>query len=60
MQIDPQTYFMEEHYRGYPVVLLRLSRIGADALTRLIEDAWRMLAPKRLLATWEKSHGHQA
>ena len=60
MQVDPRTYFMEEHYRGYPVVLLRLSRIGADALARLIEDAWRRLAPKRLLATWEKSHGHQA
>jgi len=50
LQVDPGTYFMEEHYRGYPVVLLRLSRVRADSLARLIEDAWRMLAPKRLLA----------
>lgn len=50
LQVDPGTYFMEDHYRGYPVVLLRLSRIKADSLTRLFEDAWRRLAPKRLLA----------
>ena len=50
LQIDPQTYFMEPHYLGYPVVLLRLSRVKADSLARLLEDGWRMLAPKRLLA----------
>lgn len=50
LQVDPETYFMEDHYCGYPVVLLRLSRIKADSLTRLFEDAWRRLAPKRLLA----------
>lgn len=50
LQVDPQTYFMEPHYLGYPVVLLRLSRVKADSLARLIEDGWRMLAPKRLLA----------
>jgi hypothetical protein len=60
MQVDPRTYFMEEHYRGYPVVLLRLSRIGADSLASLIEDGWRMLAPKRLLAARGKSHVDQA
>ena len=50
LQVDPQTYFMEPHYLGYPVVLLRLSRVKADSLARLLEDGWRMLAPKRLLA----------
>lgn len=50
MQVDPQTYFMEPHYLGYPVVLLRLSRVKAESLARLLEDGWRMLAPKRLLA----------
>ncbi len=50
LQVDPQTYFMEPHYLGYPVVLLRLSRVQADSLARLLDDGWRMLAPKRLLA----------
>src|ERR1700758_2415167 len=31
MQLDPRTYFMEEHYRGYPVVLVSLPRIDAAA-----------------------------
>lgn len=51
LQVDPDTYFMEEHYRGYPVVLLRLSRVRPEALAGLLEDAWRQLASKRLLAT---------
>lgn len=50
MQVDPQTYFMEPHYFGYPVVLVRLSRVRADSLGRLLEDAWRMLASKKQLA----------
>ncbi|HZR36160.1 MAG TPA: MmcQ/YjbR family DNA-binding protein [Nevskia sp.] len=55
MQVDPATYFMEPHYHGYPVVLVRLSRVRADALARLLEDAWRMLAGKRLLAQRQQS-----
>lgn len=50
LQVDPKTYFMEPHYHGYPVVLLRLSRVRADSLGGLLEDAWRMLASKKQLA----------
>jgi len=50
MQVDPSAYFMEPHYHGYPVVLVRLSRVRADSLARLLEDAWRMLASQRQLA----------
>ncbi len=50
MQVEPKTYFMEPHYHGYPVVLVRLSRVRTDSLARLLEDAWRMLASKRQLA----------
>ncbi len=50
LQLDPGTYFMEPHYLGYPVVLVRLSRIGRDALQRLLYQAWRRLASKRQLA----------
>lgn len=47
MQVDPETYFMEPHYLGYPVVLVRLSRVREDSLQRLLEDAWRLLASKK-------------
>jgi hypothetical protein len=50
LQVDPATYFMEDHYIGYPVVLVRLSRVSAESLQRLLEDAWRLLASKKQLA----------
>lgn len=55
MQVDPRTYFMEPHYHGYPVVLVRLSRVRADSLARLLEDAWGTLASKRQLAERQQS-----
>ena len=27
---DPETYYLKEHYVGYPCVLVRLSRVRAD------------------------------
>ena len=32
---DPETYYLKEHYVGYPCVLVRLSRVRADALKDL-------------------------
>jgi hypothetical protein len=37
----PDTYYLKPHYVGYPVVLVRLSRIGRDALGDLLHAAWR-------------------
>lgn len=53
MQVDPQTYFMEPHYLGYPLLLVRLSRVSEDSLRRLLEDAWRTLASKKQLAEFD-------
>jgi hypothetical protein len=32
LEDDPHTYYLKEHYVGYPCVLVRLSRVPADAL----------------------------
>ena len=45
------------HFDGYPVVLARLERIPADELAELVEDAWRLRAPKRLLAEHDSPPG---
>jgi hypothetical protein len=50
MQLDPEIYFTEEHYRGHPYVLVRLPRIDSEDLRRLLEQGWEMVAPKSLLA----------
>jgi hypothetical protein len=47
---DPDAFFTEPHYNGYPAVLVRLEAIDEDELTELLTDAWRLAAPRRLLA----------
>jgi len=47
---DPDTYYLKEHYVGYPCVLVRLSRIHPDALRDLLHAGWRFVdatAPRR-------------
>src|SRR6478735_177019 len=41
---DPETYYLKEHYVGYPCVLVRLSRVRADALKDLITGAHRYVS----------------
>jgi hypothetical protein len=50
---DPDTYFTEPHYNGYPAVLVRLAAIGVDELEALLLGAWRCQAPKALHAELE-------
>lgn len=50
LRADPETYFVTDHYRGYPSVLVRLDRVREDDLAELLEHAWRLAAPKRLVA----------
>jgi hypothetical protein len=45
----PDVYFSTPHYDGYPYVLIRLDVIGSVELAELIEDAWRLRAPKRVI-----------
>jgi len=47
---NPQTFFITDHYRGYPWILVRLERVDEADLRRLLEDAWRRSASRRLLA----------
>ena len=47
---DPATFFITDHYRGYPTVLVRLSNVGPDVLDAVLKDAWRRIAPKKLVA----------
>ncbi len=42
----PETYYMTDYYRPYPLVLVRLSQVGADALRDVLSVSWRMTAAK--------------
>ena len=43
----PETYYVTDYYRKYPVVLVRLSRIDRDALRDLLSVSRRMAVAKR-------------
>ena len=45
---DPATYYLTDHYVGYPCVLVRLSRVSPDALRDLIRGAHRFISATRL------------
>jgi hypothetical protein len=47
---DPEKFFTEAHYDGYPIVLVRLAGVDEQELTELLTDGWRCRAPKRLVA----------
>lgn len=53
----PAVFFLTDHYRGYPCVLLRLDGARREELPEILERAWRRVAPKRLLAEWERREG---
>ena len=42
----PETYYVTDYYRRHPVVLVRLSRIGRDALPDLLSMSWRLVSSK--------------
>ncbi|MCU1393719.1 MAG: hypothetical protein JWM34_2147 [Ilumatobacteraceae bacterium] len=56
----PATFHTEAHYNGYPAVLVHLSRIDADELEELLIDAWRCLAPKRLVKQYDLDQARDA
>ncbi len=43
---DPGTYYLKDHYLNYPCVLVRLSRVHADALRDLVVGAHRYVSAK--------------
>jgi hypothetical protein len=53
MESAPDVYFVTDHYRDDPYVLVNLSLVQADALRERIEESWRMVAPKKLIAELE-------
>jgi hypothetical protein len=53
LQGQPHAFFSTPHYDGYPYVLVRLEAVDPVELAELIEEAWRIRAPKRLVASYD-------
>jgi hypothetical protein len=53
MQAAPNVFFITDHYRDYPWVLVRFSVVDKGALSGVIERAWRVVAPKALVMEYD-------
>jgi hypothetical protein len=53
MQAAPGVFFITDHYRDYPWVLVRYTGLRAGELPGLIERAWRLVAPRTLVGKYD-------
>jgi hypothetical protein len=55
LQTHPKIYFLTDHYKDYQWVLVRLAHIRPPELRDRLEEAWRRIAPKRMIAAFDAS-----
>jgi len=56
MEGEPETFYITEHYRNYPMMLARLASLHPDELRRLLTQTWRGRAAKHVAQQYELSH----
>lgn len=56
LRAEPDLFFLTDHYLNYPSILLRLPRVTPTRMAELLEDAWRLVAPRRRLGEPDKAH----
>jgi len=50
---DPEKFFTEDHYKGFPAVLVRLKKVGEKEMRALLTAAWRCRAPRTLISAFD-------
>lgn len=53
LESEPDTFFITDHYRDRPLVLINLLAVQRETLQRLMAGAWRMVASKRAIAEYD-------
>ena len=53
MRSYPAVFYITDHYRAYPSVLVRIEKIDPGMLRDLIEERWRRSAPKQLMMAFD-------
>lgn len=57
LEAAPEIFFEDDHYRGYPGVLVRLDLIEVAELASLLEAGWRIQAPRVLVKAYDAARG---
>ncbi len=53
LQGQPEAFFSTPHYDGYPYVLVRLEAVDPTELAELLEEAWRIKSPKKVVKEYD-------
>ncbi len=51
---EPERYFITPHYQNHALVLVRPDKLDADWAKDKLLQAWRDMAPKKLLKAWDE------
>jgi hypothetical protein len=46
---QPEVFFLTDHYRDYPMILMRLEKASKTTMSEAVERAWRLVAPAKLV-----------
>ena len=55
MESQPKVFYLTDHYKDYPMVLIRLSKAKRLTVEPLLRRQWRALASKTAVRAVEKS-----
>jgi hypothetical protein len=53
VESQPKVFYFTDHYRDYPMVLIRLSKAKPATVEPLLRRHWRTLASKKAVASME-------
>ncbi len=48
-----RVFFTTDHYEGHPFVLVSLPKVAAADLEKVLEEGWRELAPRTVVAKFD-------
>jgi len=48
LELDPNAFYLTDHYRPYPAILVRLNKVPSRLVAQVLEQAWRFQAPRHL------------
>ena len=57
LEAKPELYVLDDHYNGFPAILVRLPAIGVEELEALIVEGWRCQAPRGLAKRYALASG---
>jgi len=53
LNAEPDTFYVTDFYRCHPMILVRLSSVDRKTLVDLLEQSWRLTAPKRMVEAYD-------